>query len=77
MNIDDEVLDAARVLAEERKVSVGAVMSELARKGLQQTNFEIKRKRGFPVFKTSSRSTPIALERVKDFEDDLRPSFST
>lgn len=71
MNIDDEILDAAKVLAEERKVSVGTVISELARKGLRQTTLETEKNGGFPVFKTSPGSTPITLRRVKDFEDDI------
>lgn len=34
MNIDDEVLEAAKSLADYRKVSIGEAISELARRGM-------------------------------------------
>lgn len=71
VNIEDEILEAARVLAAERQISVGAVISELARKGLFQTAKNPSRKKGFPVFNVSPASTPLTLERVKSFEEDI------
>ena len=71
MNIDDEVLEAARVLAAERKVSVGTVISDLALKGLFQTTKDPGRNKGFPVFDVSPASTPLTLERIKSFEEDI------
>ena len=70
LNIDDEILDAAKVLAAERAVSVGAILSELARRGLQQGAVPRRKRKGFPTFAISHDSTPLTLERVKQFEDE-------
>lgn len=35
LNIDDEVLEAAKELADSRRVSVGEALSELARRGME------------------------------------------
>ena len=70
VNIEDEILEAARVLAAERRISVGAVISDLARKGLFQTEKRPSRKKGFPVFDVSPASTPVTLDRVKSFEEE-------
>ena len=70
LNIDDEILQAAKVLAAEREVSVGAILSELARRGLQRQATHHRKKKGFPVFDVSRDGTPLTLERVKQFEDE-------
>ena len=49
LNIDDEILDAARSIAEERNLSVGAALSELARRGLRPTGQVGRKRSGFPV----------------------------
>ena len=36
VSIDDDVLDAVRYLAEQKKVTLGKMLSDLARKGLQK-----------------------------------------
>ncbi|MDE0172415.1 MAG: hypothetical protein OYH76_11720 [Defluviicoccus sp.] len=70
LNIDDEILDAARSIAAERNLSVGAVLSDLARRGLSPTS-AVERKRGeFPVFQISEDSTVLTLDRVKRHEDE-------
>ena len=70
LNIDDEILEAARSLAGERRLSVGAVLSELARRGLQQQAAPLRTRKGFPVFDVSRNSPPLTLERVKQHEDE-------
>lgn len=69
LNIDDEILEAARSIAEERRLSVGAVLSELARRGLQWTDAGRRGRKGFPVFDVSRDGTPLTLDRVKRHED--------
>lgn len=71
LNIDDEILEAARSLADERDLSVGAVLSELARRGLQRPGAGQRRNKGFPVFDVSQGSTPLTLDRVKRHEDEI------
>ncbi len=69
LNIDDEILEAARALAEERNLPVGAVLSDLARRGLHRPDAGQRRHKGFPVFDVSRGSTPLTLDRVKRHED--------
>ena len=70
INIDDDLLLIAKSLAEVKSVSIGAVISELARKGLERTANHSK-KHGFPVFSVPADAQPITLEHVKKLEDDV------
>ena len=70
LNIGDEILEVARSLAGERNVSVGAVLSELARRGLQHRAVTNRRKSGFPVFEVTRDSPPLTLNRVKQYENE-------
>jgi len=69
LSIDDDLLAAARSLARARSISVGAVISELARGGLK-TAARARGKNGFPVFRVSSRARPLTLEDVRKIEDE-------
>jgi len=69
LTIDDDILKAARSLADARSASLGSVLSELARKGLECSRSAGSRN-GFPVFPVSSKAQPITLEDVKRWEDD-------
>ena len=70
ITIDDDLLAAAKVLARTQSVSVGTVISELARRGLK-SSARTRRKSNFPVFSVSSTARPITLEDVKKIEDEL------
>jgi len=69
ITIDDDLLAAAKALARSQSVSVGAVISELARKGLS-SSARTRRKNNFPVFSVPSAARPIMLEDVKRIEDE-------
>lgn len=49
LDVEIDVLDAARVLAVARGVSVGAALSELARRGVA-ARAPLSARNGFPVF---------------------------
>lgn len=67
--IDDDLLTAAKAIAQARSVSVGKVVSELMRKGLQvRTGSDTKS--GLPVFRVGPDARPITLEDVKRLEDE-------
>lgn len=70
INLDDDVLRAARTLARERGDSLGAVLSDLARRGLRppaQTAYE----GDFPVFQVREDAPPLTPEIVEGaLEDD-------
>ena len=70
LNIDDEILEAARSIAEERGLPVGAVLSELARRGLHRADAGRRGRKGFPVFDVSRDGTPLTLDRVKRHEGE-------
>ena len=70
LNIDDDLLLAAKSLAEAKSMPIGAVISELARKGLEKTNTP-SQKNGFPVFDVPADAQPITLEHVKRLEDEV------
>lgn len=70
ITIDDDLLAAAKCLARTRDVSVGTVISELARKGMQSAA-RVRRKGDFPVFSVPADAHPITLEDVKKIEDEV------
>ena len=71
LNIDDEILEAAKLIAGERNLSVGAALSELARRGLRPSGPVGRRRGEFPVFEVSHGGTVLTLGRVKRHDDEL------
>jgi len=70
IDLDSEILAAAKKLAAAQSQSVGRVISELARAGLEaRASRAHGTSSGFPVFKVRKGAAPIALEDVKRDED--------
>ena len=70
LNLDSDLLKAAKRLAAARSASVGDIISELAHAGLAaQNQASIKRKNGFPVFAAPPAAPLIGLDDVKRDED--------
>ena len=69
LKIDDDVLAAARSLADVEEKTVGEVISELARKGLRPRP-QLATARGFPVFSVPADASPITLETVRRALDE-------
>jgi hypothetical protein len=68
--IDDDVLAAARHLAEREKKTVGEVLSALARQGLSKgTRGSRARRNGVPLLPTRQGGTPVTLELVNRLRD--------
>jgi hypothetical protein len=67
LDLDDAVLAAARAIAQDRQISLGAAVSELARKGLRGA--ERRSPSGFPVFDAPDDATPITLDLVNEHRD--------
>jgi hypothetical protein len=68
LSLDEDILRAAKSLAQAQAISLGAAVSELARRGLQRS-----RPAGtddFPVFRVSPNARAITLEDVKSLEDE-------
>ena len=70
LTIDDDVLAAAKHLAEREQQSVGAVISALARQGLMRSSRAHRAERnGIPLLR--SGSTPVTIELVNRLRDEL------
>jgi hypothetical protein len=68
--IDDDVLAAAKHLAERENKSVGEVISSLARQGLTRTARSGKAQRnGIPLLRRGH--TPVTLALVNQLRDEL------
>lgn len=68
LRIDDDVLESARVLAATADRTVGAVISDLARRALQPT--PVRAGTGFPVFDVAPDAAPITPDDVARALDD-------
>lgn len=69
LNLEDDVARVAKALAHEQNKSLGAVVSELARKGLRGGTIYQKKKTGLPVFIVREDSPPISAQDIKKDED--------
>ena len=70
--IDDDVLAAARHLAERQQKSVGEVISALARQGLHRGTGKAPAVRnGVPLLPSRRGATPVTLELVNHLRDEL------
>ena len=67
LDIDDNVLAAARALARDSGTSIGAVVSALARRGLEPA--PTGHRNGFPVFDAGPDAPAITPELVNEFRD--------
>ena len=68
--IDDDVLDAARAIAEQTRRSLGYVVSDLARRGLKP-GLENASSGGLPVFSVSEKARPFTPGAVRrDLDED-------
>lgn len=71
--IDDDVLAAARHLAERQSTSVGAVISALARQGLQggATRKTAAVRNGVLLLPRRENAAPVTLDLVNQLRDEL------
>jgi hypothetical protein len=69
LDIEDDVLLAARAIARQRGVSMGKVLSTLARQALTQQPLATTR-HGVPLFPVRSDARPVTLELVNRLRDE-------
>ena len=67
--IDDDVLEAAKALAEQRHVSLGAVLSDLARQSLRRPA-AMSHRNGIPLLAVSNPSAQVTLAVVNALRDE-------
>ena len=70
VNVDDDVLEAARSIARAEGRGVGAVISELARRGLTPARTRVDAEDGFPVFQVPDDAPPITDAMVRAALDE-------
>lgn len=68
VDIEDSVLDAAKAIARDEGIAIGAVLSRLARKGLEGTGV-VAHAGGFPVFTPAPGAAPITVDLVNEHRD--------
>ncbi|WP_313920715.1 hypothetical protein [Tahibacter sp.] len=69
--IDDDVLAAARHLAEREHKSVGEVISMLARQGLtRRARGSTTERNGIPLLPSRKAAVPVTLELVNQLRDE-------
>jgi hypothetical protein len=68
--IDDDVLVAAKAIAQHQNKSIGEVVSQLARRGLRRPRPATSRN-GIPLLPVSDPQAVVTLEMVNAFRDEL------
>lgn len=71
LSIDDDVLAAAKHLAEREHRSVGEIVSELARQGLSRATRSSRTERnGIPLLPSRKKALPVTLALVNLLRDE-------
>ena len=69
--IDDDIMAAAKHLAARQKLSMGKVISALARQGLQRASPGPSSERnGVPLLPSHPGATPVTLDLVNQWRDE-------
>lgn len=63
LDIESDVLDAAKALATARRISVGSALSELARRGVAART-PLSERNGFPIFQLPAGTPSFGLDDV-------------
>ena len=78
LQLDDDVLAAARVLARQRHTSLGAVISDLARQALVAPAMDPSspiltsgQRNGLPLLPWKAQGAPVDLELVNSLRDEF------
>ncbi len=65
INLDDDVLETCRAIARAEGRALGAVVSDLVRRGLVPVQLRIDEEEGFPVFRVHQPAQSITAETVR------------
>jgi hypothetical protein len=69
LSLDPDILSAARQIAAAKSKSIGEVISELARLGLEARG-NVGTRQGFPVFQVTRGAAPLTPNDVRRDEDE-------
>jgi hypothetical protein len=71
LDIDEDVLQAAKELAAARKSTTGKILSELARRALELPRTSaVRRRHGVPLLPPRQGELPVTMEMVSSLRDD-------
>lgn len=72
LEIDDDVLQAAKEIAASRGTTAGKVLSELARRGLTPAaRTKVRVRNGVPLLLSRTiEDPPLTMERINELRDD-------
>ena len=70
LDIDEDILRAAKEIARQRRMTLGRVLSNLARQSLTRRP-SVSQKNGLPVFPTQPDAGIVTLELVNRLRDEL------
>jgi hypothetical protein len=70
LNIEEDVLRAAKEIAQQRGMTVGQVLSDLARKSLTRKS-PVSKKHGLPLFPIQADAKIVTMELVNQLRDEL------
>lgn len=70
LNIEEDVLLAAKELARQQGSTVGQVLSDLARKSLTKKD-SVSKKHGLPLFPIQPDAGLVSLKLVNQLRDEL------
>ena len=71
LDVDDDVLQAAKEIAANRGTTAGRVLSDLARKALEPTESVVEVRNGVPLLPPLPKgSPPLTMELVNRLRDE-------
>ncbi|SAL81721.1 Antitoxin VapB39 [Caballeronia terrestris] len=70
LDIDDDVMAVVRARAEREHVSIGRVLSTLARAALQPVATTPTMRNGLPVLPNTRAARPVTLDLVNQLRDE-------
>ena len=70
LDIDEDVLQAAKDIAAMRKSTAGKVLSELARQALEPRDEPLRVRHGVPVLPRRPGERPVSVDDVDRLRDD-------
>jgi hypothetical protein len=71
LTIDDDVLAAAKALADAQHKTTGQVLSTLARQALQPSPQGRRYRNGVPLLEVKPNAAPVTLELINQLRDEL------
>jgi Arc/MetJ family transcription regulator len=70
LDLDDDVLQAAKEIAASRRLTAGAVVSELLRKALQPADDRPRLRNGVPVLSRRAGAPVTTMQFVNELRDE-------